>query len=493
MRIWLPPSLRPHAGHRAPNPNSKFLINRNMKHLLTIIGCSALLASCSLYKNYERPESLTQGLDSLFRDTTSTYSVVKADTTNFGNTPWQEVFTDPQLQELINKALANNTNMRDADLTIQQAEAGLKVARLAYYPSLSLTPSGTASAWDWQKASKIYNIPATASWQLGSWGSLRNNRKQSEVGVEVSKAAKQATRTAIIASVANMYYTLQMLDEQLKTTEATVTIWTENVRAMEAMKKGGMTTEAAVAQSKANLYQLQASVPALRQSISQTENSLCSVLHEAPHPISRSAFNADNFPTSYSTGVALQLLSNRPDVRAAELQLASKFYGVNIARSAFYPSLTLTGSLGWTNSSGMGIVNPGKFLWSTVASLVQPLFQNGKLKANLKISKLELESAQLNFEQTLLDAGNEVSNALATYQSAAAQEILCQKQVDALASALDKTQVLFQHSTGTTYLEILTAQQSLVSAQLSLIQEKFDKIQAAITLYQALGGGREAE
>lgn len=462
-----------------------------MKHTLIIIGCSALLAGCNLYKNYERPQELTNDIENLYRDTTETYSVIKGDTTNFGNTPWQEVFTEPQLQTLIEKALANNTNMRDAEYTIQQAELGLKVSRLAYFPSLAFSPQGTVSSWDWQQASKIYNLPVAASWQLGSWGSLRNTRKQSEVTVEISKAAKQATRTAIIASVANLYYTLQMLDEQLKTTEATLKIWEENVRAMEAMKNGGMTTEAAVAQTKANYYNLQSSVPALKQSISQTENSLCSILHEAAHPIERGAFNADNFPASYSTGVPLQLLANRPDVRAAELQLASKFYGVNIARSAFYPSLTLTGSLGWTNSSGMGIVNPGKFLWSAVASLTQPLFANGKLRANLKISQLEYESARDNFEQTLLDAGNEVSNALASYQSAKAQELCCEQQVDALASALEKTQTLFLHSTGTTYLETLTAQQSLISAQLSLIQQRFDKVQAAITLYQALGGGRE--
>lgn len=462
-----------------------------MKSILTIIVGSALLASCSLYKNYERPQSVTAGIDSLYRDTTSAYAVMRGDTVNFGSTPWQQVFTDPQLQRLIETALEKNTNLRQAESTIEQAQLGLKVARLAYYPSLAFSPSGTVSSWDWQKASKIYNIPVAASWQLGSWGSLRNNRKQSEVAVDIAKAAKQATRTSIIASVANLYYTLEMLDEQLKTTETTLTIWQENVRAMEVMQQGGMTTAAAVAQTKANFLQLQASVPVLKQSISQTENALCSILHEAAHPISRGTFNADAFPATYSTGVPLQLLSNRPDVKAAELQLASKFYGVNIAKSAFYPSLTLTGSLGWTNSSGAGIVNPGKFLWSAVASLTQPLWANGKLRANLRISQIEYEDALLDFEQTLLDAGNEVSNALATYQSAAQQEILYEQQVNELSAALEKTQSLFLHSTGTTYLETLTAQTSLVSAQLTLIQEKFDKVQAAITLYQALGGGRE--
>lgn len=461
-----------------------------MRNFLYIVGCAALLASCNLYKNYERPEDLTQGIDSLYRDTLGTYAIVKGDTANFGNTPWQEVFTDPQLQTLIRKALANNVNLLDADLTIQQAEANLKVARLAYYPSLTLSPQGTITSWDFGNATKTYNVPVSASWQLGAVGELRNNKKQAGVALELTKASKQAVRTSLIASVANMYYTLQMLDEQLKTTQATVDIWAENVRAMKLMKESAMTNEAAVAQAEANYYNLLATVPTLKQSITQTENALCLLLREAPHPIARGAFNADNFPKDYSTGVPLQLLANRPDVHAAELQLASNFYGINVARSAFYPAFNLTASAGWTNNAGT-IINPGKILSSVVASLTQPLFANGKLKANLKIAKLQYESSKLNFENALLTAGQEVSDALTSYHTACQQEQLCQKQVDALTTALHTTEQLFLYSESTTYLEKLTAQQSLIQAQLTLISNKFDKVQAAISLYQALGGGRE--
>ncbi len=462
-----------------------------MKQFILLIAGSALFASCGIYSTYQRSGEPLAGLDSLYRDTTDTYAVIKGDTTNFGNTPWQEVFTEPQLQALITKALANNTNMREADLTIQQAEAGLKVARLAYYPSLTFSPQGTVSSWDFGKATKTYNFPVTASWQIGAFGKLRNTKKQQEVSLEQTRVAKQATQTSIIASVANMYYTLQMLDEQLRTTQATIDIWSENVRAMEVMKTGGMTTEAAVAQAKANYYNLLSTVPTLKQSIRKTENALCVVLHETPHPIERGTFSADNFPASLKAGVPLQLLNNRPDVRIAELNLASALYGVNLAKSAFCPSLTITGQGGWTNSSGVGIVNPGKILASAIASLTQPIFANGQLRANLKISKLQYEAAQLDYEQALLAAGQEVSDALTAYQTAQQQEEVCQKQVDVLATALDKTQLLYQHSTGTTYLETLTAQQSLIQAQLTLISDKFDKVQAAITLYQALGGGRE--
>lgn len=452
------------------------------------MGCSALLCSCGIMKNYERPAEVTYGIEKLYRDTTATQAV--ADTANFGNTPWQQVFTDPHLQALIEKALANNTDLHSAEISVKQAQASLKIARLAYYPSLTFSPQGTLSSWDFGKATKTYNVPLTASWQFNLF-SLRNNKKQAQTAVEMTKEYKQAARTSIIAAVANLYYTLQMLDEQLKTTEETVKIWAENVRAMELMKEGAMTNEAAVGQAKANYYNLLTSVPALKQSITQAENALCSLLHEAPHTIERGSFNADAFPASYSVGVPVQLLSNRPDVRAAELQLAQAFYGVNIARAAFYPSLNITGQGVWTNSAGGAIVNPGKILANALASLTQPIFANGKLMAQLKISKLQYEHAQVQFEQALLNAGQEVSDALALYHSAELQQESRQKQVETLTQTLENTKQLFQYSATTSYLETLTAQQSLIQAQLNLISDKFDKVQAAISLYQALGGGRE--
>lgn len=449
-----------------------------------LVGCSGI------YKNYERPASLTQGMDSLYRNTTE--NVVNADTASYGNTPWQEVFTDPQLQAIINKALANNTNLLNADLSIQQIQASLKMQRLAYYPSIAFQPQGTMSSWDFNKASKTYAFPIAASWQFASMGTIRNTKKQYEMNLEMTKAAKQAARTTIIANVANLYYTLQMLDEQLKTTQATINIWAENVRAMEAMKEGGMTNQAAVSQAKANYYNLQSTVPTLKNSITQTENALCTLMCEAPHSISRGTFNADNFPTSYSIGMPVQLLANRPDVHAAEMKIASAFYNVNIAKAAFYPSLNITAQGSWTNNAGM-IVNPGKILATLLGSISQPLFANGRLKANLKISQLQYEAAQNDFKSTLLSAGQEVSNALAQYQAAAQQEEACRHQVAELTTALENTKMLFQHSASTTYLETLTAQQSLIQAQLTLISDKFDKVQAAINLYQALGGGREVE
>lgn len=457
-----------------------------MKKILFILAGTLVLAGCKSYKNYERPQSIEDtAKEQLFRDVQGT------DTMSFGNMPWREVFTDAQLQQLIEKALAQNTDLQKADHNIQKARIGLKVSKLSYLPTLAVAPQGQIASFDGGKATKTYTLPLSLSWELGSWGSLRNNRKKAGVDTLIAASAKQATQTAIVSAVANLYYTMQMLDEQLRTTNETVVLWKKNVDAMEAMQEAGLTTNAAVAQARANFYELQTTIPTLEHSIRQTENALCVILNEAPHPIARSAFNADAFPADFSTGVPLQLLSSRPDVKIAELQLASAFYNTNIARSAFYPSLTLSGTAGWTNSAGSMVLNPAKFIANAVGSLVQPLFAQGKLRAQYKIAKIEQESLTLDFRNTLLSAGQEVSDALSAYQTAIAKAEKRQLEVEQLEQALDKTLFLFSHGNTTSYLETLTAQQSLLSAQLSLISDKYDKLQAGISLYQALGGGRD--
>ena len=457
-----------------------------MKKILFILAGTLVLAGCKSYKNYERPQNIADTAnEQLFRDVQAT------DTMSFGNRPWREVFTDAQLQQLIEKALAQNIDLQKADHNIQKARIGLKVSKLSYLPTLAVAPQGQIASFDGGKATKTYTLPLSLSWELGSWGSLRNNRKKAGVDTLIAASAKQATQTAIVSAVANLYYTMQMLDEQLRTTNETVVLWKKNVDAMEAMQEAGLTTNAAVAQARANFYELQTTIPTLEHSIRQTENSLCVILNEAPHPIARSAFNADAFPADFSTGVPLQLLSSRPDVKIAELQLASAFYNTNIARSAFYPSLTLSGTAGWTNSAGSMVLNPAKFIANAVGSLVQPLFAQGKLRAQYKIAKIEEESLTLDFRNTLLTAGQEVSDALSSYQTATAKAEKRKLEVEQLEQALEKTLFLFSHGNTTSYLETLTAQQSLLSAKLSLISDKYDKLQAGISLYQALGGGRD--
>ena len=461
-----------------------------MKKIIFPLISVALLTSCGIFKNYKRPEAFANVTENIYRDTTSMTAVLEtADTANFGNTPWREVFTDPKLQALIEKVLVSN-DMQKADMNIEKAKAYLTISKLAYIPSLVFAPSGELTSIDHSKAVQTYTLPISASWNIGSFGSLQNAKKYAKSNLFMAKAAKQATQTALIAAVAQMYYTLQMLDEQYATAFETSKLWEKNVEAMKAMKEAGMVNNAAVAQASANYHTLCATLPTLQNSIRQTENALCVLLAEAPHAIDRNAFGTYDFPESMQVGIPVQLLSNRPDVRIAEAQLAAAFYNVNIARSKFYPSITISGVAGWTNNVG-AVVNPGKLLLNAAASLAQPLFMNGQLVANLKVSKLDYEAAALDFHDAVLKAGAEVSNALSDFQTAHLQQQEREKQVQALETATEETLLLFQHSNTTTYLETLTAQQGLLSAKMSLITDKYNKLNAGINLYKALGGGRE--
>lgn len=378
---------------------------------------TALLSSCHIYKSYDRPEDITTA--GLYRDTVAGGDTLVADTANFGNLPWREVFTDPKLQALIEQALTSSPDIRTAALKVKEAQAPLLASKLAFIPALTLSPQGTVSSWDKGKATQTYSLPVTASWQIDLFGQLLNLKRQAQATLEQTKAYEQNTRVQLIANTANLYYTLLMLDRQLEITEGTAEILKKNTETMEAMKESGIynTTEAAVEQSRAAYAQVQASLPDIRTNIREIENSLCLLLGEPAHAIERGILEEQQLPSDFSAGIPLQLLSNRPDVKAAEQALASAYYNTNVARSNFYPRITLSGSAGWTNSAGAAIVNPAKLLASAVASLTQPIFQNGANIAKLKIAKAQQEEAQIQFQTTLLNAGNEVSNALGQYQA----------------------------------------------------------------------------
>ena len=454
----------------------------SMKKIILMSAAALTLSSCGIYKKYQPATTVP---DQLYGEELS----AATDTASFGNLTWKEVFTDPYLQTLIDSALVRNTDMQTAHLKIKEAEAALLSARLAYVPSLNFTPQGTVSSFDGGKASQTYSIPVAASWEIDIFGKLTNAKRQALAGYEQTKEYAQAVKTQLVAGVANTYYTLLMLDAQYEIAVETETAWKASVETTRAMKEAGMVTEAALAQTEATYYSVCTTVHDLKEQINQAQNSLCLLLAETPRTIERGKLAGQQFPESFSVGIPLQMLSNRPDVRSAEQSLAQAFYGTNAARAAFYPSITLSGSAGWTNSAGGMIVNPGKFLASAVASLTQPLFNRAANIAQLRIAKAQQEEAQLAFEQTLLNAGVEVNEAVNQYQTARNKANLYEKQVAALETAATSTQLLMQHG-NTTYLEVLTAQQSLLSAQLNQVANRFTEIQGIITLYQALGGGR---
>ena len=453
-----------------------------MKKIILLTSATALLSSCGIYNKYQ-PATTTP--ENLYGE-----EVVTTDTTNLGNVNWRELFTDPQLQVLIEHGLQNNTDLQSAQLRVKEAEAGLMAAKLAFLPSLAFTPEGVISSFDGAKATKTYSVPVVASWELDIFGKLRNAKQQAKALYAQTKDYQQAVRTQIISGIANIYYTLLMLDEQLSIAQQTEKSWEETVTSTRALMNAGLANEAAISQMEAAYYSVKTTVLNLKEQINQVENSLSLILAETPRHYERGTLANQVITQDLSVGVPMQMLANRPDVRAAERSLEQAFYATNQARSSFYPSITLSGSAGWTNSAGSMIVNPGKFLASAVGSLTQPLFAKGQLIAQYKIAKAQQEEASLAFQQTLLNAGSEVNDALVACQTTREKRILFEKQVESLEKALKSTSLLMEHGT-TTYLEVLTARQSLLSAQLSQTANRFSEIQSVITLYQALGGGRE--
>ena len=454
---------------------------RNMrKQILLFVAVAFTLSSCGIYSKYKPVSEVPDGL----YGSTDESAAQTADTANFGNLAWREVFSDPFLQTLIDSALVRNTDLQTAQLRVKEAEAALMTSKLSYLPSLFLAPEGSISSFDGAKATKTYSLPATASWEIDLFGRLTNAKRGAKAALLQSREYEQAVQTQLVASVANAYYTLLLLDAQY-----TEKAWKESVAATRAMKAAGMVTEAGLAQTEATYYNICTTVLDLKEQINQTQNSLSLILAEVPHDIQRGKLAGQQLPETFATGIPLQMLSNRPDVRSAELSLAQAFYSTNAARSAFYPSITLGGSAGWTNSAGSMIVNPGKLLASVFGSLTQPLFNKGANIAQLKIAKAQQEEASLAFQQTLLAAGSEVNDALTQVQTARSKSIYFDKQVASLENAARSTRLLMQHG-NTTYLEVLTAQQTLLNAQLSQVANRFTEIQGVITLYQALGGGR---
>lgn len=459
------------------------------KQILGAMCLAAVMSSCHIYKSYDRPESIDAS--GIYRDPASATDTLVADTSNMGNLPWKEVFRDAKLQALIEEGLANNVDMQAAVLRVKESKALLNSARLSYLPSLALAPQGSLTSVDKATPVKNYTLPASASWEVDLFGKLLNAHRGQKASYLQSKAYQQAVRSQLIGGIANAYYSLLMLDRQVSVTEENVALMKETVRTMEAMKEAGMTTESAVAQSKGAYHQTEASLADLKRQVRETENSISVLLAKAPQNIERGTLEEQVMPTELAVGVPLQLLENRPDVKAAELALASAYYTTNQARSAFYPGVNITGTLGWTNgSNGTVISNPAVMLWNAIGSLTQPIFQRGKLVANLKVSKAEEQIAKMNYQQTILEAGKEVSDALFLYDTADKKLTEHQAQVSEMQKAVEMNKDLFQAGKAT-YLEIITAQQSLLSAQLNEVSDTFQRMQAVINLYSALGGGRE--
>jgi NodT family efflux transporter outer membrane factor (OMF) lipoprotein len=455
-----------------------------MKKFITLICVAALTAGCGIYKPYSRPDVDMSGLYGAEHETQDTLSMADVE--------WREFFTDSHLQRLISQALEQNADMQSAYWRIEEAEAALKSARLAFIPSFNLAPNGGVSSFANSSAAWSYTAPISASWQIDIFGGLRNAKRKAQATYAQSKEYRQAVRTQLIAAVANFYYTLLMLDESYEVTLRTAESLDASAEAMRSMMSAGMTNLAGVAQMEAAAFAARASLNDIELQIRQVENSLSLLLFETPQSIERGKLDEQQLPETIATGVPLRMLSNRPDVRMAEYGLMQSYYATAAARSALYPSLKLEGVIGWTNNVGSIITNPGGLILSAAASLTAPIFNGGKLRAQLRIAEAQQQEAALSFRQALLNAGAEVNNALAAVQTARAKRELRAKQIESLQSAAESTQLLMQYGS-TTYLEVLTAQQELLAGQLSEIGDRYDEIEAMVSLYTSLGGGRESD
>lgn len=455
--------------------------------IMFLLGAAVILNSCGLYKQYQRPSVNTKGL---YRDSISqTDTLATADTLNMGNLKWQEVFTDAALQQLIDSGLKNNANMQVAILSVQEAEAQLKAAKLAFFPSFAFNGTGTVGRWDFSTTATTYSLPIAASWNVDLFGKLTNAKRAQQEVLLQSKAYQQAVRASLISNIANSYYTLLMLDRQLEITDSTAVLTKHTWDIMVSQKNYSNTNEASVQSAKANYYSVLSSAEELKRQIRTTENALSLLINQSPQKIHRNKIEDQALPENLSVGVPVQLLSNRPDVYSAELALAACYYQKKQAQANFYPNLTLSGSAGWTNSASI-VINPGKVLLTAVANLTQPIFENGKLKAALKVAEAQQQTAYIKWQYAVLSAGSEVNNALALYQTSTKKVSLDQQRVESLTKNVDYTQKMFGLSPSATYLEIITAQQSLLAAQLSKVTDDFNKMQAIVNLYYALGGGR---
>ena len=463
-----------------------------MKKNIIILSLAALtLTGCGVTKTYNR-EKVAQPIETenLYGDAQS------GDSLGLGDLKWRELFTDPTLQALIERVLAQNTDMKNADLSIQQVEYALKAAKLAFAPSISLSANGSVSKmWDpYDRAaysnipnSKPYNIGMTLGWQQVNFLQLRNAKKGAEMTVEQARAAKQSVQSSLVSNTAIMYYTLAQLDEQLVLMKQTKANWAEYLKMQKLLMDAGQANAAAVASVEATYWSICQSEVTISDNIRILENQLSTLLNEPSAKIQRNSLRSFVKPSIIETGAPISILSRRPDVRIAEATLASAFYKVNEAKSAFYPSLTLSATGTFTNGT-QATINPGAFIGQAIAALAQPIFQNGRLVANLKISKAQMEIEANDFTNTVISAGNEVNTAMLKVRSAEELRVMIDNQVNAQQTAYDATRKLFADSPAN-YLNVITAHNNLIQAQMTQISNRMESINATVELYLALGGG----
>jgi len=464
--------------------NNKIMTKRVLSSIL-FVSFIGILSSCSVTKRYQTPEIST---DSLYRDVTTT------DTNTIAHLSWDEVFTDPALQSLIQRGLNYNLDLLSAYTRIQQAQAYFNQSKAALLPDLYLSAGLTQSRlaesqrMGGSSSRTQYSLGASSAWELDVWGRLSSSKRAEFANLLQTETAAKAIQTGLISSIATYYYRLLAMDQQLQITEQTVMNWDTTVTTMKALKEAATVTEAAVVQSEAQRYAAEVTIPDLKQAIKETENALSILIGSVPGGIERGELINQPTLSSLNAGIPAQLLANRPDVMQAELNFRSQFELTNVARASFYPTLSITGSAGFNSQNLNNLLDPAAFIASIGGGLMQPIFNRRANKTRLEVAVAQQEDALLNFRNTLLIAGQEVSNALSLYETAKQKITIRAKQTDALQKAADYSQELLENGFAN-YTEVITARQSLLQAQLSSVNDRLEQLTAVVDLYRSLGGG----
>jgi NodT family efflux transporter outer membrane factor (OMF) lipoprotein len=468
------------------------------KYIIHIFAVGLMLTGCGLHNEYE-PKTMISTADVF--GTTQDILMARGDS-SMAQMSWREFFTDPLLQQLIEQVLADNTDLNSARIAVEKSKASLEAAKKAYLPSVYFSPSGTLSSYDFGKVSKTYNVPLQINMDFDAFGSITNKKRAANAVLLQSQMREEAVRANLISAVAQQYYMLQLLDRQLEILTATDSLWSASLETEKTLWENGKIYSTAVNQMESSCLNVKAQIADTRRNIMSVENAICSMLACIPQHIERNRWGSSALPEhpDYSTGqrmfdskfiqigVPATMLELRPDIRLANFAMEEAFYNTQAARSAFYPSISLQGIMGWTNNAGSMVMNPGKMLLNAVASLTQPIYARGQLKANHEIAQLTEEDLQRKYVQTVIDAGNQVNEALADCQVARDKYAYYHRQIEVLYQAYLGTHELMDNGKSN-YLEVLTAQETLLNAQLSEAMNMYAGAQAVIALYIALGGG----
>ena len=453
-----------------------------VQQLAGLLALLLAIHACKVVRPYQPPSG--KSLNGLYRDTTIT------DTTTIADTPWKQLFSDTLLQALIQEGINNNLDLKIALARVHEAEANFRQSKEAFFPSLSASADAAVQKNAGSSTgTQSYEAYLSSAWQVDLWGKLRSARRAQLAALLQSDAYKRDVQTQLVSNIAINYYSLMAYDQQLKITLATIENRKEDVVTTQALKDADVLTGAAVMQSQANLYSAEVTLPDIKQNIRQTENTICVLLGRDPGGIARDSLDDERVATDLRTGLPLQLLANRPDVQEAEFQLRYYAELTNVARTYFYPALTITGQGGISAGTLSQLFNASAFFGNLMAGLTQPIFQNGLNRQRLEVAKGQEEEFLLSFKKTLLTAGQEVSNALYDYQSASDKIAIRTNQIHFLQKSVDFTKELMKYNANTNYTDVLTSEQSLLAAQLNSINDKLQQLEAVVTLYASLGGG----